>query len=657
MREYHALRVNLTPADVDKLENNHNNLQKYIATLRDQLSEGRMAIATATIEGHDGKPVHPSVSGTVTGYVNGVLSKVKSDTSLDEVEHPWTKKKARGAYALAQAAAEEEAKVLAKIAATNSLRKAGIGTTPSASGNTSTTSSTTSGNTSTSGGATNETISSQFQVPSSAPADRVESRRKRRRRQNAQSSRKQKEMLSSHDTSDGLPKTDLQQTFRDVHRNRSMLQDATVSFVPGSKSYSEPLVRPSTAPPPKTPYGALKLLQHVLTYDMYEYKRAPPRELGPGHYDLSAKLPPSVKDPDRMSASFLSPHGHQLIKDTKTSEEMVDDEDDQSGKGNKGFGAPTTFSARTKMIAKILRDQGIGGESGIPQELTQFDRMTRGIKSPTKKKKSGGIRKSSSALNGSGGGGDEENEVEESKIGAGLWDDPYYLVLPGNLDGEGGKMKRKSSSKRLSPLLESSKFPGEMLPFDQQDLFYRPTSPEFKFPSSERFSQVVEPHWKGLGSPFNMEKDLAKWMQSKVYIDRNMPRDGGASLLLEKREEGPRNLDQSFNSMSGNIKNSPITYKPSFDKKLPRFHQGPKRDANSDVLTTGDSDKRWDAYQGSLVSIDGLLFCVRCSPQQMLDAAVFYFADLYYFFGWLCIFSSSFSLSLFLSFSLSFAAI
>ena len=82
MREYHALRVNLTPADVDKLENNHNNLQKYIATLRDQLSEGRMAIATATIEGHDGKPVHPSVSGTVTGYVNGVLSKVKSDTYL-----------------------------------------------------------------------------------------------------------------------------------------------------------------------------------------------------------------------------------------------------------------------------------------------------------------------------------------------------------------------------------------------------------------------------------------------------------------------------------------------------------------------------------------------------------------------------------------------
>ena len=628
MREYHALRVNLTPADVDKLENNHKNLQKYIATLRDQLSEGRMAIATATVEGH-GKPVHPSVSGTVTGYVNGVLSSVKSDTSLDEVEHPWTKKKARGAYALAQAAAEEEAKALAKIAATNSLRKAGIGTTPSASGNTSGktsgNTSTTSSNTttSTSGGATNETTSSQFQVPSSAPADRVESRRKRRRRQNAQSSQKQKEMLSSHDTSDGLPKTDLQQTFRDVHRNRSMLQDATVSFVPGSKSYSEPLVRPSTAPPPKTPYGALKLLQHVLTYDMYEYKRAPPRELGPGHYDLSAKLPPSVKDPDRMSASFLSPHGHQLIKDTKTSEEMDDDEDDESGKGSKGFGAPTTFSARTKMIAKILRDQGIGGESGIPKELSQFDRMTRGIKSPTKKKQSGGIRKSSSALNLSGGGGGGENEVEEPKIGAGLWDDPYYLVLPDNLDGEGGKTKKKSGSGRLSPLLESSKFPGEMLPFDQQDLFYRPTSPEFKFPSSQRFSQVVEPHWKGLGSPFNMEKDLAKWMQSKVYIDRNMPRDGGASLLLEKREEGPRNLDQSFNSMCGNIKNSPITYKPSFDKKLPRFHQGPKRDANSDVLTTGDSDKRWDAYQGSLVSIDYNYF-VWVFSTAMLDVAVLF---------------------------------
>ena len=48
VREYHALRVNLTPAHVDALEANHRNLSAYISTLRDQLSEGRLAVATAT---------------------------------------------------------------------------------------------------------------------------------------------------------------------------------------------------------------------------------------------------------------------------------------------------------------------------------------------------------------------------------------------------------------------------------------------------------------------------------------------------------------------------------------------------------------------------------------------------------------------------------
>ena len=156
MREYHALRVNLTPEDVDKLEANHHNLSKYISTLKDQLSEGRMAVATATVDGH-GEPVHPSLSGTVTGYVNGVLKTVKNDTSLNLVEHPWTKRAPRGAYAIAAAAAEAEAAALANIASINA-RKDGTKTAPM-----------------------------------------KESRRKRRRRQNRSNQKRQADLLNSHE--------------------------------------------------------------------------------------------------------------------------------------------------------------------------------------------------------------------------------------------------------------------------------------------------------------------------------------------------------------------------------------------------------------------------------------------------------------------------
>ena len=105
VREYHALRVNLTPAQVESLEANHRNLSSYIGTLKDQLSEGRLAVATAHADGHGDQPLHPSVSGTVSKYVDGVLGKIKTDTSLDRVRYPWTKERAHGAYAVAKAAA------------------------------------------------------------------------------------------------------------------------------------------------------------------------------------------------------------------------------------------------------------------------------------------------------------------------------------------------------------------------------------------------------------------------------------------------------------------------------------------------------------------------------------------------------------------------
>jgi hypothetical protein len=540
MREYHALRVNLTPEDVDKLEANHHNLSKYISTLKDQLSEGRMAVATATVDGH-GEPVHPSLSGTVTGYVNGVLKTVKNDTSLNLVEHPWTKRAPRGAYAIAAAAAEAEAAALANIASINA-RKDGTKTAPM-----------------------------------------KESRRKRRRRQNRSNQKRQADLLNSHDTSDGLPKTDLQQTFRDVNRNRSMLEDAMKDNKPRKKSYSEPLVRPSTAPPPKSPFGALKLLQHVLTYDMYEYKNALPREIGPGHYDLTAALPPTIKDPNRPSASFLSPHGHQLIKPVRENEDI-----DNSGEGGTTK-VPTTFSGRQKMIAKILKEQGVGdNDNNKNRKLSPYDRMTRGLR-PKGLKRRGII---SHSLSGSESA---PQLLPPPSIGSSLWDDAFYSVPASRDDIEIKHSKLDPISE--SPTREKGITP---IPFDRQDLFYRPSSPIFRFPLAKRFTEVTEPHWKGLGSPFNMEKDLACWRQSKVYIDGLLPRDGGSSRALKNKEEGPRNLDQSFNSMVKNVLKGPIAYKSSFHGALPRFL---KTKTGSDFdMPDPNNLKKWEAYQGSLAS-------------------------------------------------------
>ena len=558
-REYHALRVNLFPSDVDKLESNHQNLTKYIATLKDQLSEGRMAVATATVEGH-GEPAHPSVSGTVTGYVKGVLETVKNDTSLHQVEHPWTKRAPRGKYAIAQAAAEAEAEALANIA---NVRKGGSKTAPK------------------------------------------ESRRKRRRRQNRQDQQRQADLLNSHDTSDGLPKTDLQQTFRDVSRNRSMLQDGMKNNKPRKKSYSQPLVRPSTAPPPKTPFGALKLLQHVLVYNMYEYKNALPREIGPGHYDLSAALPPTIKEPNRQSASFLSPHGHHVATPIREEEE---EEETGGGAENTTSKVPTTFSGRQKMIAKILKEQGIGGADSDEnnKKLSPYDRMTRGLRPKLTSRRHGGLR--SHPLSGSKSAS-APNLFPPPPIGQSLWDDAFYNVPAHNPDSGTGTSSsttkqdnadHTSNANRRRATMSPNGTTGQPLPFDQQDLFYRPSSPIFRFPSAKRFTETTEPHWKGLGSPFNMKKDLSKWLQQKVYIDNALPRDGGASTYLDKREEGPRNLDQSFNSMVKNLTKSPITYKSSFDETLPRFQQGKKLDPSAEIIATGDSDKRWEAYRGRL---------------------------------------------------------
>ena len=73
-----------------------------------------------------------------------------------------------------------------------------------------------------------------------------------------------------------------------------------------------------------------------------------------------------------------------------------------------------------------------------------------------------------------------------------------------------------------------------------------------------------------------------------------LPRDGGADKMLERREEGPRNLDQSFNSLTKNLKSSPITYKSSFDKSISRFsklkfeddHDMPGHSLNSHSLNS-----------------------------------------------------------------------
>ena len=50
MREYHTLRVNLTPAQVDQLESNHKDLRKHLSIMRDELSETSLALNTMVNE-------------------------------------------------------------------------------------------------------------------------------------------------------------------------------------------------------------------------------------------------------------------------------------------------------------------------------------------------------------------------------------------------------------------------------------------------------------------------------------------------------------------------------------------------------------------------------------------------------------------------------
>lgn len=562
VREYHALRVNLTPAQVDALESNHRNLSAYIGTLRDQLSEGRLAVATATSGSSNAdEPLHPSVSGTVSNYVAGVLRTIKTeaDPSLEKVRYPWSKARARGSYAVAQEAAMAEAQALASLAAARA----------SASG------------------------------ASTAPV--AESRRKRRRRKNMASSREQVKILDDHTMEEGVPQTDLAQTYRDVNRNRSMLQDATQRFKPSQRVAKAPLGRPSTAPPPKSPFGTLKLLQHVLTYDLTAYKRLPPRELGPGHYDTSAALPPPVKDPHRMSASFLSPTGRPSAGHSGGGGDSGSGDDGDAQQVGAEFGAPSTFSGRQKAISRILKDQGV---SGVDRKPSPYDRLYKGERPPKSKRSLALQSRRGHPLGGSGYGSSSAPNLL-SKIGTSLWDDAFYNDI-----GEGSKSSSSnnssSSPRRLAPLSPTrggapGAYGGAYLPYDKMDTFMRPTSPEFKFPAAKRFIAEKEPHWKGLGSPYNMQKDLACWLNESVYLDERLPRDASASKRLADREEGPQPLSASFNSVAGNIKGSPITYKPSFDRSLPRFAKDPQitraLETADRPLGGSEAEERWAAAQ------------------------------------------------------------
>ncbi len=559
-REYHALRVNLTPKQVDELENNHRNLASYIGTLKDQLSEGRLAVATATVE--DSDVHHPSVAGTASRYVDTVLATVKRDTSLDAVAYPWSKAKTTGSYALAQAAAHEEALALSNLAA---ARGSGA---------------------------------------KSAPR---ESRRKRRRRMNHSSSAQQIQRLEEGELQEGVPQTDLTQTFRDVNRNRTMLQDATVRFKPGKKVFKGLLERPSTAPPPKTPYGTLKLLQHVLTYDLTAYKRLPPREIGPGHYDLSAAIPPVVKDPHRPSASFLSPHAHGSGSGAGAGGGGGDTQahgahaDDDGGNGNAApFGAPTTFSGRQRAIANILQQQGVGNASPTRlKPLSPFDRLHKGEHARPRVRRLSAVRRGARhghPLGGGGSFGGGGSAEHLSSIGSSLWEDAFYQETP----------KPSAGASPLAPLRGSPaahRKQGGAIDFDNQDLFMRPTSPEFKFPAAKRFSAEKQPHWKGLGSPFNMQKDLACWLQQSVYLDDRVPKGNADAKALRDREEGPRALDASFDSMAKNAIKSPIKYAASFSRDMPRFLADPlvksamEQSGRAGELGRADADARWQAAQ------------------------------------------------------------
>ena len=92
MREYHHLRVNLTPAMVDQLENNHKNVKAHLSTMRAELSETSLALKTMVNE-EDELP-DPILEGTATKYIDGCLQVLKNDKTLKHVRHPWTQAEA-----------------------------------------------------------------------------------------------------------------------------------------------------------------------------------------------------------------------------------------------------------------------------------------------------------------------------------------------------------------------------------------------------------------------------------------------------------------------------------------------------------------------------------------------------------------------------------
>ena len=313
-------------------------------------------------------------------------------------------------------------------------------------------------------------------------------------------------------------------------------------------------------------------------------------------------------DPHRMSASFLSPTGRPSAGNGSGGGGgggggSGDDNDGQQVGAE--FGAPSTFSGRQKAISKILKDQGV---SGIDRKPSPYDRLFKGER-PLKSKRSLALQsRRGHPLGGSGGSRTSSAPNLLSKIGTSLWDDAFYndIGSQGGSKNSSGNRNSTSALRRLAPLSPTrggapGAYGGAYLPYDKMDTFMRPTSPEFKFPAAKRFVTEKEPHWKGLGSPYNMQKDLACWLNESVYLDERLPRDSGASKRLADREEGPQPLNASFNSVVGNIKGSPITYKPSFDRSLPRFAKDPQvvraLETADRPLGGSEAEERWAAAQ------------------------------------------------------------
>ena len=312
-------------------------------------------------------------------------------------------------------------------------------------------------------------------------------------------------------------------------------------------------------------------------------------------------------DPHRMSASFLSPTGRPSAGNGSGGGGgggggSGDDNDGQQVGAE--FGAPSTFSGRQKAISKILKDQGV---SGIDRKPSPYDRLFKGERPPKSKRSLALQSRCGHPLGGSGSGTSSAPNLL-SKIGTSLWDDAFYndIGSEGSSNNSNGNRNSTSSPRRLAPLSPTrggapGAYGGAYLPYDKMDTFMRPTSPEFKFPAAKRFVTEKEPHWKGLGSPYNMQKDLACWLNESVYLDERLPRDSGASKRLADREEGPQPLNASFNSVVGNIKGSPITYKPSFDRSLPRFAKDPQvvraLETADRPLGGSEAEERWAAAQ------------------------------------------------------------